>query len=162
MILEDMSESRQMLFARNLICVCVDSNNDADYQGVIYHQYADDPIPFNGMMDFVSKADDLMDEWDFPQRGLAPRVFKKSSRDDSVGYKKKPHSDKLPIEIISEQNGVRNVQNKKGKLGTFVIQVAFRQDATWQGHVIYQEKNEKLDFISALELIKLMDKALSE
>ncbi len=157
-----MSESKQMLFARNLICVCVDSNEDADYQGLIYHQYADEPIPFNGLMDFVAKAEELMDEWDFPQRGLAPRAFKKSSRENGVGYKKVPHSDKLPIEILQEQNGVRNVQNKKGQLGTFVIQVAFRQDATWQGHVIYQEKNEKLDFISALELMKIMDKALSE
>ena len=56
---------------------------------------------------------------------------------------------------------IRNVQNKKGQLGTFVVQVTFRQDATWQGHVIHQENNEKIDFISALELIKIMDKALN-
>ena len=41
---EDMSETKQMLFARNLICACVESDNNADYQGLIYHQYADDPI----------------------------------------------------------------------------------------------------------------------
>ena len=123
---KDMSESKQMLFARNLICACIESDDNADYQ-----------------------------------RGLAPRVFKKGSRDD-IGYKKKNHSDKLPIEIISEANGVRNVQNKKGKLGTFVIQVVYRQDATWQGHVIHQEKNEKVDFVSALELIKIMDRALRQ
>ena len=111
------------------------------------------------MTDFMMKLEELFDEWDFPQRGLAPRVFKKGSRDD-IGYKKKQLSDKLPIEVISEANGVRNVQNKKGKLGTFVIQVVYRQEATWQGHVIHQEKNEKTDFVSALELIKIMDRAL--
>ena len=156
---EDMSETKQMLFARNLICACVESDNNADYQGLIYHQYADDPIAFDGMTDFMMKLEELFDEWDFPQRGLAPRAFKKGSRDD-IGYKKKKLPDKLPIEIISETNGVRNVQNKKGKLGTFVIQVVYRQDASWQGHVIYQEKNEKMDFVSALELIKIMDRAL--
>ena len=156
---EDMSETKQMLFARNLICACIDSDDNADYQGLIYHQYADNPIAFDGMTDFMMKLEELFDEWDFPQRGLAPRVFKKGSRDD-IGYKKKKLSDKLPIEVISEANGVRNVQNKKGKLGTFVIQVVYRQDATWQGHVIHQEKNEKIDFVSALELIKIMDRAL--
>jgi hypothetical protein len=156
---EDMSETKQMLFARNLICACIESDDNADYQGLIYHQYADNPIAFDGMTDFMMKLEELFDEWDFPQRGLAPRVFKKGSRDD-IGYKKKKFSDKLPIEVISEANGVRNVQNKKGKLGTFVIQVVYRQDATWQGHVIHQEKNEKIDFVSALELIKIMDRAL--
>ena len=156
---EDMSETKQMLFARNLICACIESDDNADYQGLIYHQYADNPIAFDGMTDFMMKLEELFDEWDFPQRGLAPRVFKKGTRDD-IGYKKKKLSDKLPIEVISEAKGVRNVQNKKGKLGTFVIQVVYRQDATWQGHVIHQEKNEKIDFVSALELIKIMDRAL--
>ena len=41
---EDMSETKQMLFARNLICACIESDDNADYQGLIYHQYADNPI----------------------------------------------------------------------------------------------------------------------
>ena len=52
---QDMSESKQMLFARNLVCACVDSNDNSDYQGLIYHQYADNPIPFDGMTDFMLK-----------------------------------------------------------------------------------------------------------
>ena len=157
---QKMSESKQMLFAKNLICVCVNNNENADYQGLIYHQYADDPIEFDGMTDFLVKAETLYDDWDFPQRGLAQRYFKKSNRDE-IGYKKKKFDEKLPIEIIQEQAGVRNVQNKKGELGTFVVQVVYRQDATWQGHVIHQEENEKSDFVSALELIRIMDRALT-
>ncbi len=156
-----MGESKQMLFAKNLVCICVNSNENADYQGLIYHQYADDPIEFDGMTDFLMKAESLFDEWDFPQRGLAQRFFKKSNKDE-IGYKKKKFDEKLPIEIIQEQAGVRNVQNKKGELGTFVVQVVYRQDATWQGHVIFQEKNEKSDFVSALELIRIMDRALTD
>ena len=157
---QKMSESKQMLFAKNLICMCINSNENADYQGLIYHQYADEPIVFDGMTDFLVKAEALFDEWGFPQRGLAQRYFKKSNRSE-IGYKKKKLEDKLPIEIIQEKVGVRNVQNKKGELGTFMIQVVFRQDATWQGHMIHQEANEKVDFVSALELIKFIDGALS-
>ena len=156
-----MSDSKQMLFARNLICVCVDDNKDADYQGLIYHQYADEPISFNGIADMILEMENLFDEWDFPQRGLAERKFDKKKENH-----KRPvpetEDDKLKIEIISDTHGVRNVQNKKGKLATFVIQVVFRQDASWQGHVIYQEDNEKLDFNSALELIKIIDRAVTK
>jgi hypothetical protein len=156
-----MSDSKQMLFARNLICVCIDDNKDADYQGLIYHQYADEPISFNGIASMILEMENLFDEWDFPQRGLAERKFNKKKENH-----KRPvpetENDKLKIEIISDTHGVRNVQNKKGKLATFVIQVVYRQDASWQGHVIYQEENEKLDFNSALELIKIIDRAVTK
>ena len=156
-----MSDSKQMLFARNLICVCIDDNKDADYQGLIYHQYADEPISFNGIASMILEMENLFDEWDFPQRGLAERKFDKKKENH-----KRPVSetedDRLKIEIISDTDGVRNVQNKKGKLATFVIQVVYRQDASWQGHVIYQEDNEKLDFNSALELIKIIDRAVTK
>ena len=156
-----MSDSKQMLFARNLICVCIDDDKDADYQGLIYHQYADEPISFNGISSMILEMENLFDEWDFPQRGLAERKFDKKKENH-----KRPvpetDDDKLKIEIISDTHGVRNVQNKKGKLATFVIQVVYRQDASWQGHVIYQEDNEKLDFNSALELIKIIDRAVTK
>ena len=156
-----MSDSKQMLFARNLICVCIDDDKDADYQGLIYHQYADEPISFNGIASMILEMENLFDEWDFPQRGLAERKFdkKKENHKRSVS---ETEDDRLKIEIISDTHGVRNVQNKKGKLGTFVIQVVYRQDASWQGHVIYQEDNEKLDFNSALELIKIIDRAVTK
>ncbi len=156
-----MSESKQMLFARNLICVCIDDNKDADYQGRIFHQYADEPIEFGGISQMILEMENLFDEWDFPQRGLAERKFDKKRE----VHKRPPvnqDDDRLKIEIISDTHGVRNVQNKKGRLGTFAVQVVFRQDASWQGHVIYQEENEKLDFKSALELIKIIDRAMTK
>lgn len=156
-----MSDSKQMLFAKNLICVCIDDNENADYQGLIYHQYADDPISFSGVAGLILEMENLFDEWDFPQRGLAERKFDKKKENHSRPVSENA-DDKLKIEIISDTHGVRNVQNKKGKLGTFVIQVVFRQDASWQGHVIYQEENEKLDFNSALELIKIIDRAVTK
>ena len=57
---EDMSETKQMLFARNLICACIESDDNADYQGLIYHQYADNPIAFDGMTDFMMKLEELL------------------------------------------------------------------------------------------------------
>ena len=47
-------------------------------------------------------------------------------------------------------------------IGTFEISVKFMQNATWQGQIHWVEKNQKQNFRSALEMLKLMDEALAE
>ena len=46
--------------------------------------------------------------------------------------------------------------------GTFEISVKFMQNSTWQGQIHWVEKNQKQNFRSALEMLKLMDEALAE
>ena len=46
--------------------------------------------------------------------------------------------------------------------GTFEITVKFMQNSTWQGQIHWVEKNQKQNFRSALEMLKLMDEALAE
>ena len=45
---------------------------------------------------------------------------------------------------------------------TFVIQVLNQQNATWQGLITWTEGRQTQPFRSTLELIKLMDSALTE
>ena len=45
---------------------------------------------------------------------------------------------------------------------TFVIKVHYKQNTTWQGTVQWVEKDRMRSFRSALELIRLMDEAVSE
>jgi hypothetical protein len=45
---------------------------------------------------------------------------------------------------------------------TFEISVRFRQNATWQGKILWAEKNKTQNFRSVLEMIKLMDEALTD
>lgn len=51
-------------------------------------------------------------------------------------------------------------RNTLGKKGTFVVHVQYLENATWQGEIVWAEKNESLKFRSALELLKIMDSAL--
>ena len=46
--------------------------------------------------------------------------------------------------------------------GTFEISVKFMQNSTWQGQIHWVEKDQKQNFRSALEMLKLMDEALTE
>ncbi len=48
------------------------------------------------------------------------------------------------------------------KRGTFLLTIYNRQNATWQGTVTWVDRNEKQQFRSALELIKLIESALDE
>ena len=61
------------------------------------------------------------------------------------------------IEKTAQMFGTRNIQNKKGAISTFVVQVALRQKATWQGSVVCVETNEKKEFKSAMQLIRMID-----
>lgn len=49
---------------------------------------------------------------------------------------------------------------KKQKRQTFLVNVLYRQNATWQGRVFWAEEGKTYSFRSALELIKLIDGAL--
>ena len=48
----------------------------------------------------------------------------------------------------------------RGSAATFEMRVLFRQNASWQGELLWLEKNTRQSFRSVLELITLMDSAL--
>lgn len=46
------------------------------------------------------------------------------------------------------------------KTNTFVVQVAYQQNGTWQGTVKWTDRNREEHFRSTLELIKMIDDAV--
>jgi len=48
-----------------------------------------------------------------------------------------------------------------GKRENFVIQILFRRNSSWQGSICWLEQEQTLHFRSALELIGMLDNALS-
>jgi len=60
---------------------------------------------------------------------------------------------------IGNKEGPRDSENVNA---SFEIKVCFTQNATWQGQIDWIEKRQQQNFRSALEMLKLMDEALSE
>jgi len=60
---------------------------------------------------------------------------------------------------VTKLDNQRDVGSTKG---TFEISVKFMQNSTWQGEIHWVEKDQKQNFRSALEMLKLMDEALAE
>lgn len=50
--------------------------------------------------------------------------------------------------------------SKKNGKGTFVVHVHCRQNTTWQGEVVWADRNKKQSFRSVMELLNLMESAL--
>ena len=51
-------------------------------------------------------------------------------------------------------------QPRAGKMSTFVVQILFRRNASWQGTITWLDKKQTQNFRSVLELIILINSAL--
>lgn len=49
----------------------------------------------------------------------------------------------------------------KESMAVFRIQILFREHATWQGRLIWQDQNQEVVFKSVMELIELLDEILA-
>jgi len=121
--------------------VCVDSYENTVMKGRIYNLAVNDGIAFESVMQFLLSLERLLDEMQFPQHYNATRAFHKAEHE--------PHP-----------SGAGN--ERSGKLATFAVKVLFRQNASWQGSVVWLEEKREESFRSALELLLLIHSALSE
>lgn len=135
--------------APNLMSICIDEDQNNEKRGRFYHRYSEEPVVFRDLNDLLMIADRLMDRIDYPQSSTRARSF----------------SDRIHDSI---QKGVQRVRssddllNQTGNKATFIVNVQYRQNATWQGKLLWADTDKSCNFRSALELLKLIDSALDE
>lgn len=141
--------------AVNLVRVCVDRADPAGFAGRFYHWYDTSPVRFDSPDALLWRLDRFYDEINWPQQGLKMRRFETpGAAAPQTGQEGRlPRMERKKVNDLTEQSGER---------ATFVVHVKYRQNATWQGDVLWAEKGQKQNFRSALELIKLMDSALNQ
>lgn len=111
-------------------------------KGYLYHVQSDKRIEFSSAVEMLLQMEELMDKTNSPQRSEDPRSFagetgRRPSTDGQVG------TDKTPC------------------LATFQLNVMFRQNATWQGNLLWTDECMEAHFRSVLEVINLMNNALT-
>ena len=146
-----MAEAVVRLFAPNLITICIDEYKDGDFSGECWNQYDDEPFRFQTMTALMFQMEEMYDRWNFPQRSTNCRTF----------YEQEQAEERTPNPKRGKKMNLQNVQDKHGKQGTFIVQVQYRQNSSWQGQVIWAEENKRVHFRSALELMKLIDSAMA-
>ena len=125
------SESRKYM-------VYVDSYEDAVLKGRILCPHWETEV-FSSLIQFLLKMEELLDHVQCPQAFTELRKF---SSWVSPGIPK-------PVPPCG-----------KGAKLTFELRVIFRQHSSWQGVLIWKEKQLQHNFRSVLELVILMDSAL--
>jgi hypothetical protein len=125
--------------AQRRIRICVDACD----QGVISGRYVPpgqtESRPFHSLVQLIVETERCLDEANFPQSYTAKRTFSP-----------------LPEFQVSGTG-----PGGSGQLATFDIRLLFRQHASWQGTVSWVEGHSEESFRSVLELILLLDSALS-
>ncbi len=140
------------IFSPDVICICVNGESTAARYD-LYHCYMSGSMQFSDISSLFLEVDRFFDDLKYPQSSTQARSF------STKGAKEQQRSNrKETAKLMSEQE----VISQKGEKATFVIHVKYRQNATWQGSVVWAEKNVTKNFRSALELLKLIDSALDE
>lgn len=135
--------------APNLAVVCIDKANKEQYKGRLYDKYHKEATVFHDIGELLTRIEKLCDQSRYPQNTTVNHTFR---------IKGSITSGEEALQVAD----IDQILEQKGGLATFVVHVKYRQHSTWQGEIVWAEKNQKQTFRSALELLKLIDSALDD
>jgi hypothetical protein len=131
------------------------SFDDGSIRGELHSRYLETPYVFFDLVRMIETMEEVFDSKGFPQMFLKPRTF---ANNEGALRKNKSVKNYAMKDIMEFRTAERPGVSKC----TFEIAVRFRQNATWQGQIVWVEKNLKQNFRSVLEMLRLMDEALLE
>lgn len=118
------------------------SYENKNMEGCLFNQYYKGEILFNNLAQLIFLIEDMLNDLQYPQKGMESRSFRKE------------------CENVARAIKTTGCASSDGVLATFKINVLFRQNASWQGSIVWLEREMESQFRSVLELILLMDSVL--
>ncbi len=146
--MEQKPQYRVNISAPNLINICVDENDNGELAGRLYHCYEEEPISFPNIVQLIIEIEKLCDAINFPQASTKTRLFKEN---EVINCDK-------PIKVADQTEIIKY----RGKKGTFITHIKFRQKSTWQGEYFWVENDEMYRFSDTLDFIKQLDTKLTD
>ena len=132
----------------NLISICIDSIVDGEMSGKIYHCYSKEAVKFSNIIRMIEVAEAFFDQIRFPEASTQMRSFEKKEH----VVEAKPEKICTPEDVVA----------KCGTEATFLLNVRYRQNSSWQGELQWIEGNITYQFASVLELIKILSNTMHE
>ena len=135
----------------NMVMVCVDGVENGDIYGRYFHRYKKEETFFPDSATLVIEMERFYDDIGYPQAAIKTRKFmeRKGGRIPA-----KEH-----MAVISDS---QTLMQFRGKLATFLVGVTSRQDASWQGDVVWMEQQIRKHFCSDMELVVFVDDAVKK
>ncbi len=148
--------------APNLMVICIDTSVDGKETGRLYSCYSKEPAEFDDPYQLLLMMDEVMERIHFPQASVALRDY---GAKDGGRKKGRPEEQTESVErrMAARQERPDKVMEQaelleyRGGIATYAVRIQYRQYATWQGELVWLEKNLARSFNSELEMLKLMD-----
>lgn len=135
----------------NMVMVCVDGVENGDIYGRYFHRYKKEETFFLNSAMLFSEVEQFYDIIGYPQAAMRTRNFIERERE------KVPAKEHMTVIYDSQ-----TLMQFRGKLATFLIGVTSRQNASWQGDVVWMEQKIRKHFCSDMELVVFVDDAVKK
>ena len=118
-------------------------------KGTLHNPFFEKDVVFENLMQLITMVERISDSLFYPQKTMQLRQFSENE----------PEKTETPafFDFVTTADFSDQVP-----LATFELEIIFRQNASWQGSIVYAEQNLASSFRSVLELLTLMDSVLSE
>lgn len=124
--------------------ICVDSYEEKQIKGRVTYKDGLGQRSFSSLTQLLEAISSALERLGYPGEYSSPRSF--------AVWPAKPEPEPT-LEIDQDP--------EDGALATFYIKIIFLQHATWQGTLRWKEGRREINFRSALEMIMLMNQALT-
>lgn len=123
--------------------------SDGTMKGKIFSEYYKKTCTFMNEYEMLQGIEDMLNSLNFPQPCFKERKFEQK-RVAQI------------IEKVDEAVDDKSNKSAEGFKSTFIVNVMYRKNASWQGAITWVEKNQTQNFRSALEMLKLMEQAIND
>ena len=120
--------------------VKITSYDDGALEGTLSNPYFPAEMRFSNVVQFLRLVEEMLDALRCPQKAMESRSFKPAAAKKDAAPRQDGPDEKV--------------------LATFKLNVLFRQNASWQGRLVWVEQKSEAQFRSVLELVMLMDSVL--
>lgn len=134
-----------------MVMVCVDGVENGDIYGRYFHRYKKEETFFLNSAMLFSEVEQFYDIIGYPQAATRTRNFIERERE------KVPAKEHMTVIYDSQ-----TLMQFRGKLATFLVGVTSRQNASWQGDVVWMEQQIRKHFCSDMELVVFVDDAVKK
>lgn len=135
----------------NMVMVCVDGVENGDIYGRYFHRYKKEETFFLNSAMLFSEVEQFYDIIGYPQAAMRTRNFIERERE------KVPAKEHMTV-IYDSQTLIQ----LRGNLATFLVGVTSRQNASWQGDVVWMEQKIRKHFCSDMDLMVFVDEAVKK
>ena len=128
------------------------SSQNNKFSGKIHSPFLKQGVTFDDLTELILIMDQIMKDCHLPKHDERYRYFKSHHRmiDKKLEYREENIQENFDAYLNESMKCCKESQN------SFQIKVMYRQNYTWQGEIIWDEKGRKKFFRSALELMHII------